>query len=43
MLENIEYAFPAGEESDGSDEEWDVGAICATKNLDPEVIKNMLS
>ncbi|KAM9481220.1 ankyrin repeat, SAM and basic leucine zipper domain-containing protein 1 isoform 1-T2 [Clarias gariepinus] len=39
MLENIEYAFPAGEESDGSDEEWDVGAICATKNLDPEVSK----
>ncbi|KAF5907626.1 ankyrin repeat, SAM and basic leucine zipper domain-containing protein 1 isoform X1, partial [Clarias magur] len=42
MLENIDYAFPAGEESDGSDEEWDVGYICATKNLDPEVSKQTL-
>lgn len=25
MSNGIEYAFPAGDESDGSDDEWDIG------------------
>lgn len=42
MLDNIEYAFPAGDESDGSSDEWDVGFISTTKKSDPEVISHQL-
>lgn len=37
MLDNIDYAFPAGDESDGSSDEWDVGFTSGTKKLDSEV------
>lgn len=37
MLNNTDYAFPAGDESDGSSDEWDVGYTSGTKKLDPEV------
>lgn len=37
----IEYAFPAGEESDDSDEEWDVGRNLE-KPLPPTAVKREL-
>lgn len=39
MLNEIGYAFPAGDESDGSNDEWDIGysdnnkKTCAEVNL----------
>ncbi|KAB5574922.1 hypothetical protein PHYPO_G00214660 [Pangasianodon hypophthalmus] len=39
MLDNIDYAFPAGDESDGSSDEWDVGYASDSKKLEPEVSK----
>ncbi|TSX17021.1 Protein Wnt-2 [Bagarius yarrelli] len=37
MLDNTDYAFPAGDESDGSGDEWDIGFTNSTKNQDSEV------
>lgn len=37
MQENLNYAFPAGDESDGSSDEWNVGCSSDAKKLDPEV------
>lgn len=37
MVDNTDYAFPAGDESDGSSDEWDFGCIRNTEKLDPEV------
>ncbi|KAI5624005.1 ankyrin repeat, SAM and basic leucine zipper domain-containing protein 1 [Silurus asotus] len=42
MLDNIDYAFPAGDESDESSDEWNVGYDSSTKTLDPEVSKATL-
>ncbi|MCI4379237.1 hypothetical protein PGIGA_G00225590 [Pangasianodon gigas] len=39
MLDNTDYAFPAGDESDGSSDEWDVGYASDSKKLEPEVSK----
>lgn len=36
-MDNIDYAFPAGDESEGNSDEWDDGFITSTKKLDPEV------
>ncbi|XP_017320668.3 ankyrin repeat, SAM and basic leucine zipper domain-containing protein 1 isoform X1 [Ictalurus punctatus] len=36
MVDNTDYAFPAGDESDGSSDEWDFGCIRNTEKLDPE-------
>lgn len=48
MLDNIDYAFPAGDESDGSSDEWDIGHASCSKKLELKVklyiyfFKNML-
>ncbi|KAK3549235.1 hypothetical protein QTP70_034231 [Hemibagrus guttatus] len=42
MLDNIDYAFPAGDESDGSSDEWDIGYTSCSKKLELEVSKATL-
>lgn len=37
MLNSLDYAFPAGDESNGSSDEWDVEYVSGTKKLVPEV------
>ncbi|KAK1784898.1 hypothetical protein P4O66_018336 [Electrophorus voltai] len=37
MINNIEYAFPAGDESDENSDEWDIGFSSCTKRSDSEV------
>ncbi|KAG7333211.1 hypothetical protein KOW79_003346 [Hemibagrus wyckioides] len=34
MLDNVDYAFPAGDESDGSSDEWDIGHTSCSKKLE---------
>lgn len=34
---NIDCAFPAGDESGTSSDEWDIGYTSCTKTLEPEV------
>lgn len=37
MLDSLDYAFPAGDESNGSSDEWDVEYVNDTKKLVREV------
>ncbi|KAK2848099.1 hypothetical protein Q7C36_009781 [Tachysurus vachellii] len=39
---NIDFAFPAGEESGTSSDEWDIGYTSCTKTLEPQVSKATL-
>lgn len=43
MLNEIGYAFPAGDESDGSSDEWDIGYSDNNKKSCAEVKKTVLS
>uniref|UniRef100_A0A4W4HAT6 Ankyrin repeat, SAM and basic leucine zipper domain-containing protein 1 n=1 Tax=Electrophorus electricus TaxID=8005 RepID=A0A4W4HAT6_ELEEL len=42
MINNIEYAFPAGDESDENSDEWDIGFSSCTKRSDSEVFRGRL-
>lgn len=43
MLNEIGYAFPAGDESDGSNDEWDIGYSDNNKKPCAEVKEKVLS
>lgn len=43
MLNEIGYAFPAGDESDGSNDEWDIGYSDNNKKKNAEVREKVLS
>ncbi len=43
MLNEIGYGFPAGDESDGSNDEWDIGYSDNNKKKNAEVKEKVLS